>query len=132
MTPQMKKALSWTAAIAAIVLGVLYVARSRPEPQRPPLDYSKPIYTSSLAIICPLGLFVDPKADHAPDAVVDLFTSISNLGSKENTLGCTEWRGGLQVQAAPMSKPSDRHYVQINGTLFTIEAHLTNDAPSTQ
>lgn len=119
----MKKILLWTVAITAIIAAVTYFSGS--EHQKPALDYSKRVYTNGFAIVCPLGLLLDPQSGHGPEAVADLFTSISNLSSKEQELGCTEWRGGLRVDAVRMSPPFE-DYVQINGTLFTMESHLTN------
>jgi len=124
----MKKVLLWTAVISAILIAAIYLAG--PGPQKPPLDYSRPVFTDGDAIVCPLGLLLDPRADHGPDAVFDLFTSVSNLKEKEEKLGCTEWSGGIRVEAVRMHPPFD-HYVQINATLFTMEGHLTNDQEAT-
>src|ERR1700730_10876672 len=35
-----------------------------------PLDYSKPVFTTSRTIVCPLGLFFDVRADHSLDKVM--------------------------------------------------------------
>ena len=120
-----KKLLLW---LLLIVFLVWIFSPGVPEAPTPPLDYSKPVYTNGFTIVCPLGLLFDVRADHGPDAIFDLFTSVLNLHSKEEKLGCEEWRGGLRVDAVPMSPPFDQ-YVQIQGILFTMPAHLTNALP---
>jgi hypothetical protein len=106
-----------------------------PESENPPetaLDLSKPVYTTNHAIVCPLGLFFDGdvRADHGPEAIFELYTSVLNLKSKEEALGCEEWQGGIRVAALDMEeRPRGLSLVQINGTRFTAKAHLTNNAP---
>ncbi len=122
-----------TGAIVVIVAVALIevVGRNSPaEKPKPPLDYSRPIFTTDYAIICPVGLFFDVRADHGPEAINDLFTSVLNLKDKEKTLGCEEWHGGIRVEAVRMMPPRD-HYVQVNDALFTMESHLTNEGSAT-
>ena len=88
---------------------------------RIPLDYSRPVYTTDHAIICPLGTLLDVRSGHGRDALLDLFTSVFNLKTKEANLGCEEWMGGLQVDAVPIRTVTDLRYVQINGSKLTIE-----------
>jgi hypothetical protein len=122
----MKKLLLFIAAVVVLTVIVKLSDDDDKKPAPSPLDYSRPVFTNGFAIVCPLGVLFDVRADHGPEAVLDLFTSVLNVKSKEEKLGCVEWRGGLKVDAVRMSQPSDLHYVQVNGTFFTIEAHLTN------
>jgi hypothetical protein len=42
--------------------------------------------------------------------------------------GCEVWKGGIEVEAVKMEQTlGGLSLVQINGTLFTISAHLTNN-----
>jgi hypothetical protein len=125
VTKQTKRLLLWAVVISAIVVVVIHLGQ--PLPKKPPLNYSKPVYTTSYAIVCPIGLLFDVRADHGPEAVNDLFTSVMDLKSKEQKLGCEEWQGGIQVNAVHMKPPFDR-YIQVNGAAFTMESHLTNNS----
>jgi hypothetical protein len=112
--------------ILRFVLAGIFDSSEPDKPAQPPLDLSKPAYTTNYAIVCPLGLLFDVRADHGPEAIVDLYTSVLKLKSKEQALGCEEWRGGIRVEAVEMEeKPGGLSLVQLNGTLFTAKAHLT-------
>lgn len=91
-----------------------------------PLDFTKQIYTQDHAIICPLSLVSDHRADHSPQVIFDAYTSIWNRSEKVKSLGCEEWRGGIAVSAYEARKD----FVIVNGNLFTMfpESQLTNDA----
>lgn len=124
----------WTVVIAAVVLIVRPWPFDKGDTEKPtdPLDYSKPIYTIDHAIVCPLGLLVasyyDVRADHGPEAIVALYTSLFGQESREKALGCGEWRGGVKVEAVELERrPEGLILVQINGTFFTAKAHLTNN-----
>jgi hypothetical protein len=118
------------AVIAVLWVSGIFDGPEPDKPAQPPLDLSKPVYTTNYAIVCPLGLLFDVRADHGPEAVVDLYTSVLNLKSKEQALGCEEWRGGIRVEAVGIDqRPGGLSLVQINNTLFTAKAHLTNNAP---
>jgi len=99
--------------------------------KRPPLDYSRPIFTDDYALMCPIGAFYDLRADHGPAAIADLFMSVFGREEKEKRLGCQELRGGLRVYARRMKAPYDP-YVQVSftpdslATVFTVEAYLKN------
>jgi hypothetical protein len=127
----MKSVLKGAIIIIAVLAILEVVGRNSPaEKPKPPLDYSKLIFTTDYAIICPVGLFFDVRADHGPEAINDLFTSIFNVKDKEKNLGCEEWRGGIRVDAVRMIPPRER-YVQVNDALFTMEGHLTNESSAT-
>lgn len=118
------------AATAAYHLSNLPNAEKETERQ-PPLDYSSPIFTKDRTIVCPQSLFFDIRADHGPEAVYSLFTSIVSVDSKAKALGCELWRGGLSVYAHRMSPPFD-DFVSVSfsrdaASLFTMEPHLTNN-----
>lgn len=68
------------------------------------LDYSKPIYTTRGAIICPLGLIGDRREDHSIQNLVDAYLSIFNRSEKVKALGCQEWQPGIRVYAQPEDK----------------------------
>jgi hypothetical protein len=99
----MRKPLLWAGIIITVFFLLLHFGTSEPEkPAEPPLDYSKPVYTIDRAIVCPLGVLVasnfDVRADHGPEAIVALYTSLFGRESREKTLGCEEWRGGVKVE----------------------------------
>jgi hypothetical protein len=116
-------------ALAVIVLAIIFHSPETEKPKEPALDYSKPIFTGDHAIICPLSDFSDVRADHGQAALVDLFTITPpwKLIEKETELGCEELIGGLQVHAVKMDLPSTLHWVQVNGTMVTLDLYLTND-----
>jgi hypothetical protein len=98
-----------------------------PEKPIPPLDYAKTVYTADHAIICPLSLLSDPRADHDAAAVFDLLhLSMFNVESKAEKLGCEVVRGGIEVTAVPMG--GSDNYVALDGVNFTAEIYLTNSA----
>jgi hypothetical protein len=68
------------------------------------LDYSKPIYTTRGAIICPLGLIGDHREDHSIQNLVDAYQSIFSRSEKVKALGCQEWQAGIRVYAQPEDK----------------------------
>jgi hypothetical protein len=122
---KMKQYLLWGTMIVALFAVLAYLAKPTPEPKTPPLDYARPIFTSNFNVICPIGALFDIRADHGPEAVSDLFTSVFKLREKEQRLGCEEWRAGIEVKAVRMRPPFDA-YVQVNDGLFTVEPDLTN------
>jgi hypothetical protein len=91
-----------------------------------PLDYSKPVYTTDHAIICPTSLLSDRRADHDIATVMDMYMSTFTAESKAAELGCEVWKGGIEVTAKPMDGMS--HLVAVNTFAFTVAAHLTNNS----
>lgn len=98
---------------------------SEPEKAVAPLDYSKPVYTTDHAIVCPTSLLSNNRADHDISAVMDMYTSAFTAESKAEKLGCEVWKGGIEVTAKAMDGMDP--LVTINGSAFTVAAHLTND-----
>src|SRR5947209_8423017 len=94
----MKKFLLWTAVVLGLATIIHFAEVSEDQHPRPPLDYSKPVFTTDNAIVCPIGILFDQRADHGPSAVFDMFVSIANRSSKVRALGCQEWQGGIQVR----------------------------------
>ncbi len=126
----MKMKFVWLVLAVILLLIILYPPDA--EKPRPPLDYSKPIFTEDVAIICPIGILFDVRVDHGPDAVIDMFLSPFSMQSKAEKLGCEVWRGGIPVNAVRANgviQGNGRYlnYVHINDALFTIEADLTNN-----
>jgi hypothetical protein len=126
--------ISWLVlAIVAPVWAIEGCGTPQPEkPVEPVFDYSKPVYTVDHAIVCPLGTliasYVDVRADHGPEAIVALYASSVDRESREKALRCEEWRGGIKVEAVELEqRPEGLTLVQINGTLFTAKADLTNN-----
>ena len=90
------------------------------------LDYSKPIYTTHDAMVCPLSLMTDVRADHSPELVMRAFYSFWGKEDRARKLGCEVLQedvrmynvhpmGGIIVDLSP------------NGVaLFTIERELRN------
>ena len=53
-----------------------------------------------------------------------------DMESEAEGLGCQVWQGGIEVDAVKMDQTlGGATLVQINGTLFSIAAHLTNSLP---
>lgn len=114
-------------AVGVFILGwLIFQGPEADKPERVALDYSKPVYTTDRAIVCPLGLLFDVRADRGPEAVMMMFLRDDEDKAKE--MGCEVWRGGVRVEAVKMEKESSEtfHLTQINGTSFTAEVHLTN------
>lgn len=95
------------------------------EAARPALDFSKQIYTSDHAIICPQSIFYDYRADRGFEEVSNLFTAIFSRAEKEKALGCVEWKAGIPVKAHQMAAPLDS-YISIDDAYFTMKPHLQN------
>lgn len=116
--------------IIAGMLVMCFYNLARPKPSEPekastPLDYSIPIYTTDHAIICPVSLLSDLRADHGIATVMDMYTSPFTAESKAEKLGCEVWKGGIGVTAKPMDGMAP--LVSLNAYAFTVDAHLTND-----
>jgi flagellar basal body-associated protein FliL len=75
---------------------------------REKLDYSKPVFTTERAIICPQGLLIssllDKRSGHGINEVFDLWTTILHRSDRVKELGCEEWKEGIRVYAQPMEK----------------------------
>ncbi|MGH9729300.1 MAG: hypothetical protein ACRD33_01890 [Candidatus Acidiferrales bacterium] len=114
--------------ILAIVITIWVIEDShQTEPEQPPLDYSKPVFTTSYAVVCPLGLLLSPRAD-AQDEIRGTFFGLHfSLSDKAKELGCEELVGGLKVDAVHMRAPLDE-FVQVDGTFFTTPTYLTNQS----
>jgi TonB family protein len=93
-----------------------------------PLDYSKPVFTTSRTIVCPLSLFFDVRADHSLDKVMEMFTSIWSRSEKAKALGCEELQADILVTASSY----DGYFalIKLPGTStagwFTTASDLTN------
>jgi hypothetical protein len=116
--------------VIAGMLVMCFYNLARPKPSEPekaitPLDYSKAIYTTDHAIICPLSLLSDRRADHDIATVVDMYASAFTAETKAEKLGCEVWKGGIKVTAKPMDEMAP--LVTLNTYSFTVDAHLTND-----
>lgn len=100
-------------------------------PQIVPLDYSKPVFTTSRTIVCPLSLFFDVRADHSLDKVMDMFTSIWSRSEKAKALGCEELQADILVTAS--SYDDYFSLVKLPGAStagwFTTASDLTNKVP---
>ena len=112
--------------IAAVMLLLHWIFKpDAPEKAYIPLDYAKPIYTTNHAIICPVSLLSDRRADHDRSAVMDMYMSTLTAEGKAKDLGCEVWTGGIEVSAKPMDGTTS--LVTVNTFAFTVPAHLTND-----
>jgi hypothetical protein len=116
--------------IIAVCLVMCFYNLAKPKSGEPekviaPLDYSKPVYTTDHAIVCPLSLLSDRRADHDISAVMDMYTSAFTAESKAEKLGCEVWKSGIEVTAKPMEGMDP--LVTVNTLAFTVSAHLTND-----
>jgi len=91
-----------------------------------PLDFSKPIYTKRNAIVCPLSLFDDPRADRDARAIRDLWLSVWDRRNKVKEMGCQEWSDGVLVRAWPRFPEMKSSIVIVNDTFFTQQFDLRN------
>jgi TonB family protein len=116
-----------------IFVFILFQANSDTKSDAPsaPINFSKPVFTTSRTAICPTSLLLDLRADRAPDKVADMFNSIWSRSEKAKQLGCEELQPGIPVSAAPLQ--GDLVAVHIPGSSdrswFTITSELTNDVP---
>lgn len=118
-----KHPVRWVVAGVAVIY-VVIVSLTHKEKVSPPLDYNMPVYTTDHAILCPMSLLSDPRADHDYHAVLDMFISTFSSESKAEKLGCEVLKGGIRVVA---TRGPDV-LVTVNKVYFTMEAHLTNNA----
>ncbi|MCU1224669.1 MAG: hypothetical protein JWQ42_2762, partial [Edaphobacter sp.] len=95
----------FTIFIFLFIAVCVFCNRSQSKYEYKKLDYSKPVFTSELAIVCPKSLLLDVRADHGPAAVWDAFMSFTSRGEKARALGCEEWIGGIPVHAHRMTSP---------------------------
>jgi hypothetical protein len=122
--------------LAVIVLGVLILVPKDKESDtdanpRVSLNYSKPVFTTSVTVVCPISLLSDIRADHSPEKVADMFGSILSRSEKAKSLGCEELRQGIPVSASPLQE--NIVSVGLPGSTgsrwFTIASELTNKGP---
>lgn len=128
VTKRKKSGLLWWMTCAAIAGFVIFV-KLTPEPERTPLDFSKPIYTGEDTEICSISRLYDRRSGHDMIAVEDAFMSIFSRSSKFKELGCEEWHSGVRVHAKKMDGQFGFVAVGLspeNLSLFTIEADLHN------
>lgn len=115
---------------------VIHVANSI-EPATAPkkLDYSKPIFTSEHAIVCPASLLWDPSVDRGLPAVHEVFESFSDTSEKARAIGCETLGVSLPVYHAERMSPPFDEWVSISfkpnqsEELFTSQGDLTNGDP---
>jgi hypothetical protein len=98
----MRWVLKWTLIIAGAVILIDIVSGNNEDKPKPELDLSKPVYTTDRAIVCPLGLLFDVRADHGPDEIVNMF--LLDREGKAKEMGCEILRGGLKVEAVSMKQ----------------------------
>ncbi len=123
-------------ALAIVGVGVLILVPKDKESDTgtapsAPLNYSKPVFSTSVTVVCPLALLSDIRADHSPEKVIDMFGSFLSRSDKAKALGCEELQEGILVSASPF----DDGIVSVGlpGGLgsgwFTIASELTNKVP---
>ena len=83
--------------LAVVVLGALILLPTDKESDSSttpsvPLNYSKPVFTTSITVVCPMSLLTDIRANHSPENVVDMFGSVFTRSEKATSLGCREFR----------------------------------------
>lgn len=122
--------------LAVIVLGAIFLVPGDKEGDSStspsvPLDYSKPIFTTSITVVCPVSLLSDVRADHSPEKVADMFNSVFSRSEKAKSLGCQELQQGILVSTSPLAV--DFVNVGLPGNLgpkwFTLAGELTNKVP---
>jgi TonB family protein len=119
--------------LGVVLLGIIIFSRPSKNaesdtPSIVPLDYSKPVFTTSRTIVCPLSLFFDVRAGHSLDKVMEMFTSIWSRGEKAKALGCEELQADISATAS--SYDEDFALIKLPGTStvgwFTTASDLTN------
>jgi TonB family protein len=122
--------------VAVVVLGAIILLPSDKESDSGatpsvPLNYSKPVFTTSITIVCPMSLLSDIRADHSPEKVVDMFSSVFTRSDKAKSLGCQELREDIYVSASPLAD----EFVSVGlpgdsgSRWFTLAGELTNKVP---
>lgn len=101
-------------------------ASEKPDAVSRQINWAQPIYTRDRAIICPLSILDDPRADHDIPAIQDLWLSVWNRSAKVKALGCEEWRDGVAVRARLAFPDKKNSIVIVNEILFTQKFDLRN------
>jgi hypothetical protein len=60
----------WGAVVALAIYSI--VKSNEPQKASVPLNYNKPVYTTDHAILCPMSLLSDHRADHAISVVMNM------------------------------------------------------------
>jgi len=81
------------------------------------LDFSKPIYTQSYAIVCPLGILFDTRESHGIAAANKAATTIIGRSKAINDAGCEEWRAGKRLYISDTG--SDRENTWLHATPYS-------------
>jgi hypothetical protein len=122
--------------LAVVVLGVLIFEPKDKESDSSatpnvPLNFSNPIFTTSVTVVCPMNLLFDIRANHSPEKVADMFSSILSRSEKAKSLGCEELQEGILVSASPLQE--DIVSIGLPGgsgsRWFTMAGELTNKGP---
>lgn len=61
------------------------------------LDYSKPIYTTRDAVICPIDIFFDRRASRSAEAAERAALALFDREEKLQAIGCEVWRPGIRL-----------------------------------
>jgi hypothetical protein len=99
-----------------------------PEKPVPPLDYSKPIYTTKNTVVCETAML---KTNKAADAMVKAMAYHDK--DAEDVAGCTEWPAGALVAAMPTDVNDPHSFVafsdwgSVGGKYYASPDDLTND-----
>lgn len=61
------------------------------------VDFSSPVYTKQLALVCPLAVAFDPREGHGLKGAIAAHSSIFGHDEAVTKSGCQEWREGLPI-----------------------------------
>lgn len=97
----------------------------KPEVSQSGIDFSRPVYTTANAIICPISLFFSHRADRDAAAIRGLWTTFWGRSQNVKDFGCEEWREGILVRAR-LASDQPNSIVFVNDVLFTQQFDLRN------
>ena len=127
--------------IIGVIIGVNYLKNSGNAPSEktetaeaptPSLNFSRPLYTGSdRAILCPIAILYDVRAEHAPAAIWDAFDTIfGDRIAAAHKIGCEAVREGLpvynvQTLDGKTPRPGQRDIVKLSLTQGGYDQYFT-------
>ncbi len=105
--PKSNMGLILSLGIPAIVLvAILVVPHSPPKPERPPTDFTKPLFTRKFAAACPFSLLDDHREQLGMKAANEAIVTGIGMEKALRSAGCDVWREGVAVYLPPQFIPA--------------------------
>lgn len=110
------------------------VAKENPikAPEKPQTDYTRALYTTSHAIVCPYGILVDKREGHGLEGANQAAVSVFSRSEKVKEAGCEEWKAGIRIYISPEKADwSWQEFAEYPGQpieRFILKFDVTNDS----